>query len=577
MSGQSGSPAVYALRNYAVLADGERGALIDPAGNVAWMCAPRWHDPALFSTLIGGRSVYTVTPDARFVWGGRYEPGSLIWRSRWITEDAIVECREALALPATEDRVVLLRHIEGHSGGCRLRIRLDPRADYDQARLAEPRRDDRGIWHGRAGDLELHWLGGAEAHERDGALELQLEIEEGDSHDLVFVVGDLPEHLDPGRLWQQTADEWAARCPPLHHALAPRDTQQALAVLTGLSSAGGGMVAAVTLGLPERSGEGTSYDYRYAWIRDGCYAGQAAAAAGALPLMSSTLGFVRERLLEHGPDLSPAYTAQGEPVPEESRVELPGYPGGTDILGNRVTDQFQLDAFGEIMLLIAAAAEHERVEAVDWQAAELAAQSALDRLDDPDAGIWELDPDEWTHSRLCVAAGLKALAAQDPPNGAGDRWRDAAERIVERCSSRALHPSGRWQRSPKDERVDAALLMAAVRGALPPDDPRSEATLGAVLDELEDEHFVYRFRHDERPLGEAEGAFLLCGFWAALACKQRGAEADALRFFERNRAAYGSPGLLAEEYDVDQRQLRGNLPQAFVHALLLESAARLAA
>ena len=28
-----------------------------------------------------------------------------------------------------------------------------------------------------------------------------------------------------------------------------------------------------------------------------------------------------------------------------------------------------------------------------------------------------------------------------------------------------------------------------------------------------------------------------------------------------------------EEYDVAQRQLRGNLPQSFVHALLIETAA----
>jgi GH15 family glucan-1,4-alpha-glucosidase len=34
--------------------------------------------------------------------------------------------------------------------------------------------------------------------------------------------------------------------------------------------------------------------------------------------------------------------------------------------------------------------------------------------------------------------------------------------------------------------------------------------------------------------------------------------------------------LFAEEYDVAERQLRGNLPQAFVHALLLECSARLA-
>ena len=45
-----------------------------------------------------------------------------------------------------------------------------------------------------------------------------------------------------------------------------------------------------------------------------------------------------------------------------------------------------------------------------------------------------------------------------------------------------------------------------------------------------------------------------------------------MRWFERNRGALGPPGLFTEEFDVVQRQLRGNLPQAFVHALLIETA-----
>ena len=48
-----------------------------------------------------------------------------------------------------------------------------------------------------------------------------------------------------------------------------------------------------------------------------------------------------------------------------------------------------------------------------------------------------------------------------------------------------------------------------------------------------------------------------------------------MRWFERNRGALGPPGLFTEEFDVVQRQLRGNLPQAFVHALLIESATHL--
>ena len=96
----------HVLREYALLADGERGALIGPRGDIGWLCAPRWHDDAVFASLIGGRGVFAITPRGRFVWGGHYEEGSLIWRSRWVTTDAIVECREALSFPGDPHRVV---------------------------------------------------------------------------------------------------------------------------------------------------------------------------------------------------------------------------------------------------------------------------------------------------------------------------------------------------------------------------------------------------------------------------------------------------------------------------------------
>jgi GH15 family glucan-1,4-alpha-glucosidase len=246
-----------------------------------------------------------------------------------------------------------------------------------------------------------------------------------------------------------------------------------------------------------------------------------------------------------------------------------------DKVGNWVTGQFQLDAFGEALQVLATAARLDRLSPAGWQAARVAADAIAERWPEPDAGIWELDNRRWTHSRLACVAGLRAIAALPAAGtGLGD-CAILADAITAETARTAIHPNGYWQRAPDDPRPDAALLLPPVRGALPGTDPRTLATLETVRDELAREKYVYRFRHDMRPLGDAEGAFLLCGFIMALAEHQQGNQLSAFRYFERNRAACGPAGLLSEEYDVTQRQLRGNLPQAFVHALLLECAARL--
>jgi GH15 family glucan-1,4-alpha-glucosidase len=574
--------ASHVLREYAFLGDGERGILVGPRGDFVWMCFPGWADEGIFSTLIGGRGSYAITPAGRFVWGGYYEPGTLIWHSRWVTEDnSIVECREALALPARPDRAVVLRRLRACSGAARVDVTLDVRGSFGDTALEGLTRDDRGCWRGRLGEIHVCWGGGVEAtvERADGSgseLRLPLRLEEGEVRDFVLVLGDEQRApLDPDAAWRATEEAWSQRIPLLEETAAPRDARHALAIMTGLTSASGGMVAAATTSLPERAGSGRNYDYRYVWIRDQCFAGQAVAAIGPHPVTDDAVRFVTARLLEDGRGLAPAYTTSGGRVPDEKRLELPGYPGGTDVVGNHANGQFQLDCFGEALLLFAAAAGNDRLDADAWRAAEIAVGAIEARWHEPDSGIWELDPDEWTHSRLMCAAGLREIAGYRPGSAGAAPWLGLAEAIVADTSARAVHPSGRWQRSPRDERCDTALLLAAIRGAVPADDPRSLATLAGIANDLTEDGYAYRYRQDGLPLGETEGAFLLCGFILSLAYLQQGSPVAAARWFERNRAACGPAALLAEEFDVEQRQLRGNLPQAFVHALLLECAARL--
>jgi hypothetical protein len=42
------SPLPHVLREYSLIADGERGALIGPDGAISWLCAPRWDSPRRF-------------------------------------------------------------------------------------------------------------------------------------------------------------------------------------------------------------------------------------------------------------------------------------------------------------------------------------------------------------------------------------------------------------------------------------------------------------------------------------------------------------------------------------------------
>ncbi|MEU7428748.1 glycoside hydrolase family 15 protein [Streptomyces sp. NPDC040750] len=569
----------HALHDYALLADGERGALIGPDGAVNWLCAPTWHDDAVFASLIGGGGVYAVTPRGRWVPGGYYEDGTMIWRSRWVTTEGVIECREALAFPAEESRLVLLRQLRAIDATAHVRVVLYPRADYGRAPLSATHRDNDGIWHLGTGRHRLRWQGVPSAVADAEGLTTDLMLKPGESHDLVLECSDaqLPAALPvPGRCWAATEQAWRAVVPDLGHTIAPRDARRAYALLRGLTTHGGGMVAAATTSLPERAEAGRNYDYRYVWIRDQSYAGQAAAAVNAPELLDSAVRFVGERLLADGPHLAPAYTVHGTPVPGQQELDLPGYPGGFSRTGNRVKKQFQLDCLGEALLLFAAAERQDRLDISGWNAAQTAVRAVAARWREPDAGIWELDNRPWTHSRLTCVAGLRALADAAPTVPLAGTCIELAKTMFAETAASSVSGDGHWQRSPHDPAADAALLLPALRGALPADDPRSSATLAACRRELTDDHFIYRFRHDDRPLEEAEGAFLLCGFLMALSEHQQGNAVDAHRWFERNRGACGASGLYAEEFDIAQRQVRGNLPQAFVHALLLESAARLA-
>ena len=139
---------------------------------------------------------------------------------RWVTEEAVVECREALACPAARDEALVLRRFVAVEGRARVRVQVELARAYGTARGTIAARDETGAWTLAAGAVRGHLLGAADARVRDGRLKLELSLAQGGHHDLALAVahGRDPDVTDPTRAWSRgTRAGTARRRRALHH------------------------------------------------------------------------------------------------------------------------------------------------------------------------------------------------------------------------------------------------------------------------------------------------------------------------------------------------------------------------
>jgi GH15 family glucan-1,4-alpha-glucosidase len=124
------------------------------------------------------------------------------------------------------------------------------------------------------------------------------------------------------------------------------------------------------------------------------------------------------------------------------------------------------------------------------------------------------------------------------------------------------------------EAVDASALLFPLMGFVDAQDEAMQGTVAAIEKHLLTDGFVRRYDTDAGTdgLSGEEGTFLMCSFWLASNYMALGRERDAHELFEKLLDLRNDVGLLAEEYDPHAKRQLGNVPQAFSHTALVNTA-----
>ncbi|WP_402466032.1 glycoside hydrolase family 15 protein [Isoptericola aurantiacus] len=591
------------IEDYGIIGDLQTVALVGSDGSIDWLCLPDVDSPACFAALLGDErnGSWRLAPAS----GGRctrrrYRGETLVLETEWETPDGHVRVTDLM--PPRGDVPDVVRVVECLRGRVPMKSVLRPRLDYGNvvpwmsrsASVLGPRRP--GCVRAIAGPDALILSTPVPQEVSDGTITSRFELSAGD--EVAFVLTHHPSHrpepapVDARDALADTLDFWSDWVGQTRYdGEWPEAVRRSLITLKSLTYAPtGAIAAAATTSLPELVGGVRNWDYRFCWLRDASFTLLALLSTGHTGEAKAWREWLLRTVAGDPADLKIMYALNGRRrLPETTLGWLPGYEGSAPVrIGNGAADQLQLDVWGETLVALHLARTNGVDEDVDtWQLQ----RSLLDFLeghwDDVDNGLWEVRGPRraFVHSRVMAWAGVSAMIRAVESTGLEgpvDRWRSLRETIRTDVLTRGYDAErNTFTQFYGSEGLDAALLLIPRVGFLPWSDHRVVGTVEAVQRELSHDGLLLRYRteHDGGVDGlpGTEGTFLVCSFWLVDALHGIGRHDEARDLFERLLGLRNDLGLLAEEYDVAAGRQLGNVPQAFSHVGLVNSARILSA
>src|SRR5215470_19393098 len=557
------SPVYPPIEDYALIGDMQSAALVSRHGSIDWLCLPRFDSEAVFAALVGtgqnghwrlNPAAAEGPPSREGTVTRRYRPDTLILETQWTTSSGTVNVIDFMP-PRGRDTPMLVRIVEGLAGAVEMESTIAMRFGYGQ--IVPWVRRVMGMVSAVAGPDSL-WLNTpVRLVGRDLAHRSDFVVRAGDR--VPFVLTWQPSHFsepppatDADEALAQTArfwTDWVARCS--YHGRYRDAVVRSLITIKALTyEPTGGIVAAATTSLPEDLGGVRNWDYRYCWLRDATLVLEALLRTGYTDEAAAWRHWLGRAVAGSAKDVQIMYGVAGERRLFEWTADwLSGYEGSVPArIGNDAVNQVQLDVYGEvvdaIMLGRQAGLNFDKHTA-----------SLIDKLvgyleehwAEPDEGIWEVRGGRrhFVHSKVMawVAFDRRIQMAETGLTFVHDatlrRWRATRDEIHSQVCEKGYDSSrGTFTQYYGSTTLDAAVLMMAEVGFLPPTDARLISTIRTIRRELTRDGLVMRYSRpadgtsvDGLPGGE--GAFVACSFWLVNALILIGEEEEATRLFER--------------------------------------------
>jgi GH15 family glucan-1,4-alpha-glucosidase len=583
--------------DFGIIGNCQISALIDRRAKIVWCCMPRFDSPSVFASLLdtergGNWAVEAISPTEDLQWETKqhYMRNTNVLVTTFTLQDG-AQFEVVDFAPRFKKGDVyykppqIVRIVRPLKGIPRIVIRCRPKLSYGKEEPGKLNLSSEIIYQGQSSSLFLT----SDAPMSYLLNETPFELKESKHFVLSFGVPfqgtlkfDVEEQLDRTiNYWRM----WTKQCS-IPFEFQNEVIRSALTLKLHIYEDTGAIIAATTTSIPEGTGPGRTWDYRFCWLRDAYFVVTALNRLGQFEEMEHFISYLQNICASESGLLQPVYGIDGSK--ELVEYELPwlsGFNGNGPVrVGNAAYKMEQHDVYGEMVLAITPTFFDRRLDKTDQEQAlknvRQLVEQAIITFEQPDAGIWEFRSmkQHSVFSKLmnwaAVDRGVR-IAGHIGRHELVTEWAPIRERMRKVIELNGWNDIvGYYTQNFGGDSPDAANLLLPAVNFISYRDERFQKTIYSYDRMLRVGRGVYRYRSPD-DFGVPCTTFTVCAFWMVDALWGAGRKAEARELFASVVHKANHLGLLSEDMDPETGELWGNFPQTYSHVGLINSAMRI--